>query len=166
MAEDINKTEYIAHWHETQTTLNKALEAKETLVDIFKISKKDLNIIYQNAYNAFKVEDYHQAENLFLCLLIWDFKDYNYQVGLGAVYEAQEKFEDAMAMYSLAMFSKGKNPEILFRTGKCLLALGEKSEAKIMFELATDYEKKIPEANLGILGSIEKSKNMLQLINT
>lgn len=166
MAEQITKEKFQDSWRETQKSFSKIAENKETLLEMMNMNKQDLNIVYKNAYDAFKVEDYTQAENLFLSLLLWDFKDYNYQVGLAAAYEAQEKFAEALSLYSLAMLTGGQNPEILFRTGKCLLALGEQTEAKLMFELAADFGTHMQGINLALLGAVEKSKKMLELINS
>ncbi|WP_027362701.1 hypothetical protein [Desulfospira joergensenii] len=165
MVQDVTKEKLIHQWEENSKAFAKAVKGKNELMGILGISKQDLTIIYQKAFDAFQVEDYREAENLFSCLLLWDFQDRAYQVGLGATFEAQEKFEAALNMYVLAMLSGGQDPELLFRSGKCLLALDQKAEAAILFELAAESEDNLPQLHLKALGAIEKSKNMLSLIN-
>ena len=164
MEPKINREIFLEEWLETKKAVIEYMDTQKALLDTVQLTKKDLGVIYQNAYNAFKVEDYAQAENLFFSLFIWDFKNPDFQIGLAAAYEAQEKFENAVSMYSLAMITKEHDPEILFRLGKCLLAMGEKDEARIMFELASEQEVTEGKNNLARLVSIEKSNNILELI--
>ncbi|MBI9089839.1 MAG: hypothetical protein JEZ12_11535 [Desulfobacterium sp.] len=162
MAEEITRETFLKEWTETKKMMTAHMDGQKTLCDTMGIARKDLGVLYQNAYNAFQAEDYPQAETLFFSLFLWNCKDYSFQVGLGATYEAQEKFDNALAMYTLAMMTKEQEPELLFRTGKCLLAMGKKSEAKIVFEIAGEATG--GGNNFARLGSIEKSRNILTLL--
>ena len=164
MEPQINREIFLEEWLETKKAFTEYMDTQKSLLDTIQLTKEDLGVIYKNAYNAFKVEDYAQAENLFFSLFIWDFKNFDFQIGLAAAYEAQEKFENAVSMYSLAMVTKDHDPEILFRLGKCLLAMGEKDEARILFELASEQDMTGEKNNLARLVSIEKSNNILELI--
>lgn len=165
MAEEITRETFLTEWAKAKSVLTEYMENKSTLLDTMALDKKNLGVIYQNAYNAFKVENYLQAENLFLSLFLLDHTDYDFQVGLAAAYEAQEKFENALSIYTLAMMTTGKDPELLFRAAKCLLAMGEKNEARVMFELASQFKPALAKNGLAKLASIEKSKNILKLLN-
>ena len=165
MAEELNKATFLEEWKQAQVAVTEFLEEKPLPAEAMGLSKDDMGAIYKNAYNAFQAEDYSQAENLFLTLFIMNFKEYDFQVGLGAAYEAQEKFENALAMYSLAMITRDQNPEMLFRAGKCLLALGKKDEAGIMFELAGECDPKKGTSRVATVASIEKSKRILELLD-
>lgn len=164
MAEEITREIFLKEWLETKKKVVDYMDGQKTLLETMEISRKDLGAIYKNAYDAFTVENYEEAENLFLSLLLWNFKDPTFQTALAAVYEAQEKFENALSMYSLAMMMDRQTPELLFRTGKCLLAMGQKNEATIMFELAAESEAGGDKINFAVLGTIEKSKNILKLL--
>ena len=165
MTQELTKDEFVSQWAQNTEALAKAVQSGQTLGQMMNMPKENLSIIYRKAFDAFQVEDYSQAEDLFLSLMLWDFKEYAYQVGLAAALEAQDKFQNALGMYTLAMLVNGQNPEILYRSGKCLLAMEQRQEAKIMFELAVDFETQRPELTLATLAAIEKSKNMLSLIN-
>jgi len=169
MAEEITSEIFLNEWNETKKGVVQYMDRQESLCISMDLDKKGLGTIYESAYNAFKAEDYPQAENLFFSLFLLDFKDHNFQIGLGAVYEAQEKFENAISMYTLAMMTGKQTPELLFRTGKCLLATGQKEEAKIVFALAVELgvTNRGSDGTKGLeqLVAIEKSKKILALLN-
>jgi Tfp pilus assembly protein PilF len=163
MPAEITREEFLREWAETKKTVVAYMDDRTSLLTTMDMARQDLGVFYQNAWNAFNVEDYAQAENLFFTLFLWDCKDYSFQTGLAAVYEAQEKFENALSMYALAMITREQAPDLLFRSGKCLLGMGKKNEAKIMFELAA--EAKGYGTDLARLSAIEKSKSILALLN-
>lgn len=165
MAEELNKETFLQEWTQAQTAVTEYLNEKTMPAEALALSKDDLAGLYKNAYNAFQAEDYAQAENLFFTLFLMNFREYDFQIGLAAAYEAQEKFENALAMYSLAMFTSEQNPDLLFRAGKCLLALGKKDEAKIMFELAGESDPAKGPKRVSTIASIEKSKRIIDLLD-
>ena len=169
MTETITRESFLDEWAKTEEGVVKHMEGQESLCTSMDLDKEGLGMIYKNAYTAFEAEDYKQAENLFFILFLLDSKDHNFQTALGAAYEAQEKFDNAISMYSLAMMKNGRTPQLLFRTGKCLLATHRKAEARIVFELAAEFtmsDQERPGANsLDRLASIEQSKKILGLVN-
>ncbi|MDY0220918.1 MAG: tetratricopeptide repeat protein [Desulfobacterium sp.] len=169
MAEQITRESFLDEWENTKKGVVQHMDGQQSVCASMNIDKKGLGMIYQNAYRAFEAEDYTQAENLFFILFLLDSKDHNFQTGLGAAYEAQEKFDNAIAMYSLAMMRNGRSPQLLFRTGKCLLATNRRDEARIIFELAAESDitdQNHPQENsVDRLVSIEQSKKMLGLLN-
>ena len=164
MATTLNRELFLEEWEDTKKVVTKYFDSKKTFLNTVKLTREDLGEIYKNAYEAFKIENYVNAENLFYSLFIFDFKEYDYQIGLAATYEAQEKFESAVAMYMLAMMTTKPNPEILFRTGKCMLAMGEKKEAQIMFELVSEETMSEGVNNFIRQIAVEKAANILELI--
>jgi TolA-binding protein len=168
MTEAITRESFLDEWENTKKGVVQHMDAQPSLCASMDLDKEGLGMIYKNAYTAFEAEDYTQAENLFFILFLLDSNDYNFQKALGAAYEAQEKFDNAISMYTLAMMKNGRSPELLFRTGKCLLATHRKDEARIVFELAaegsmTDQER--PGANsIERLVAIEQSKRILGLL--
>lgn len=169
MAEKITRESFLDEWEKTKKGVINHMDGQQSLCTSMDLDKKGLGMIYQNAHRAFEAEDYTQAENLFFILFLLDSKDPNFQVALGAAYEAQEKFDNAISMYALAMMSNGRSPQLLFRTGRCLLATHRKDEARIVFELAAEAgmtDKDGDQANsVDRLVSIEQSKKMLGLLN-
>ena len=169
MAEQITKESFLDEWEKTKKGVVQHMDGQQSVCTSMNIDKKGLGMIYQNAYRAFEAEDYTQAENLFFILFLLDSKDHNFQIALGAAYEAQEKFDNAISMYALAMMRNGRSPQLLFRTGKCLLATHRKEEARIVFELAAESDlinQELPlENSVDRLVSIEQSKKMLGLLN-
>ncbi len=169
MAEQITRESFLDQWENTKKGVAQHMDGQQSLSTLMALDKKGLGMIYKNAYTAFEAEDYTQAEDLFFILFLLDSKDTNFQTGLGAAYEAQEKFDNAISMYTLAMMKNGRSPQLLFRTGKCLLATHRRDEARIVFELAAESsmtnQARPQENSVDRLVSIEQSKKILGLLN-
>lgn len=169
MTKTITRKSFLDEWAKTEKGIAQHMDSQPSLCASMDLDKKGLGMIYKNAHTAFEAEDYTQAENLFFILFLLDSNDHNFQTGLGAAYEAQEKFDNAISMYTLAMMKNGRSPQLLFRTGRCLLATHRKDEARIVFELAAEEsltDQGRPGSNsVERLTSIEQSKKILGLLN-
>ncbi len=169
MAEQITRESFLDQWENTKKGVAQHMDGQLSLCTRMDLDKKGLGKIYQNAHRAFEAEDYTQAENLFFILFLLDSNDHNFQTGLGAAYEAQEKFDNAISMYTLAMMKNGRSPQLLFRTGRCLLATHRRDEARIVFELAAESgitdQNTSRENSVDRLVSIEQSKKIFGLLN-
>lgn len=163
---EITKESVLEEWKETANFFTQLIASLPTIsLNDMGMNAEGIQEIYRQGYNAFQAENYDQAENLFLSLVMLDFKNIDYQLALGAAYETQEKYENALAMYMLAMMTGKDSPAILYRTAKCLLSMGNKTEALIYFKLASESEPH----ETGLDGQqrlfSEKSKKMVELLS-
>ncbi|MBF0201650.1 MAG: hypothetical protein HQK66_10125 [Desulfamplus sp.] len=166
---EITKELFIEEWLGAESVLKEYMETQDSIASVMEVPRESLEILYRDGFNAFKVEDYARAESIFMTLFLLDMKDPSFHNALGAAYEAQEKFENALSMYALSMMLKGRRePGLLFRCGKCLLASGRRDEAVIVFGLAAEFDMGSSDngTNLESVAYIEKSKNMLNLLNS
>ena len=121
-----------------------------------------LDPIYRGAYQALQVEDYVQAENLFILLTSLDRVQGHFWGGLAAALEGQEAYEGALLYYCVALALEGKKAPLLFKAGQCLLALERREEAIILFEMASEAGnagKKLADITAG-----ERAKNMIRIL--
>ncbi len=117
-------------------SFQKFIEGELTWAEVASIPKALLKEITQVAYLKFKSGDFVVAETLFKGLAIIDHSNWYYRSALGAIYQKQKLFEQAIDEYSVSLMFEEKEPSTFVNRGECYFAIGRKEEAKKDFEQA------------------------------
>jgi type III secretion system low calcium response chaperone LcrH/SycD len=109
----------------TQTVENfkKFMDGELTWAEIKKVPKWMLKLLAKFAYTKFKMREYANAETMFKALAIVDHNNWYYRAGLGAVYQKQKKFDQAIDEYSIALTIKEDEVTSLVNRGECFIQL-------------------------------------------
>lgn len=152
---------YTEEWEAVKKDAAAFLKEAATLTEVLEMDKSCLGAVYKTAYDAFSLENYGEAENLFTSLFLFDAREPDYQAGYAASLEAQEKFRQAISIYTL-MLAKDESARIYYRMGKCFFGLEDRDRAALMFDLAS----KTGAAGVNVVEKIhiEKSKKMAELL--
>lgn len=108
----------------------KYLNGELTWGEVRKITKRMQREIARVAYLKFQMKDYAGADSLFKGLAITDHTNWYYRAALGAIYQKQKMYEDAVAEYSAALTLKEDEISSLANRGECLMWLGRLEEAR------------------------------------
>lgn len=161
----ISKEELLEEWAFVKQDVLAYLDTSPVLPHLFNMDKNALAPVYKKAFDAFSLENYEEAEDLFTSLLIFDIREERFQTGLAATFEAQEKFVQAISIYKLAA-AKKESAHLYYRMGKCFLGMGDKDRAVFMFDMAADRKAGKNGMDVGQLAYVERSRKMLDLLNS
>ncbi|HFR0968360.1 TPA: SycD/LcrH family type III secretion system chaperone IpgC, partial [Shigella flexneri] len=121
------------------TAVIDAINSGATLKDINAIPDDMMDDIYSYAYDFYNKGRIEEAEVFFRFLCIYDFYNVDYIMGLAAIYQIKEQFQQAADLYAVA-FALGKNDYTpVFHTGQCQLRLKAPLKAKECFELVIQH---------------------------
>ncbi len=123
-------------WPALRARIMAELEAKGHVRDIISLPREGLEELYAQARAAYAVEDYFQAENVFLGMTLYGPQDVRGWLGYGGACEAQQKWEQAALGYGMAMALTPGDPVAAYRSGVCLMELGKPWAARDAFEAA------------------------------
>jgi len=122
-----------------------------TLKEIHGISDVAMENIYAHAYHFYNEGRLDEAEKFFRFLCLYDLRNPDYFIGLGAVQQLKKNYERACEFYSLAYLIAEDNFNPLYYIGQCQLLLGNYVKAlqsfKILVERCTD-EKLVAKAKI------------------
>ncbi|WP_077137229.1 SycD/LcrH family type III secretion system chaperone IpgC, partial [Shigella sonnei] len=90
------------------TAVIDAINSGATLKDINAIPDDMMDDIYSYAYDFYNKGRIEEAEVFFRFLCIYDFYNVDYIMGLAAIYQIKEQFQQAADLYAVA-FALGKN---------------------------------------------------------
>ena len=151
-------------WPALRAKLMAELEAKGHVRDLIAMPREGLEEIYAQARAAYAVEDYIQAENIFLGMALYGSQDPRGWLGYGGACEAQQKWEQAALGYGMAMALTPGDPVAAYRAGVCLMQLGKPWAARDAFDAAAstldamqDSPKKLPYA--------QRAASMLRMLD-
>lgn len=108
----------------------KYLNGEMTWGEIRKITKRMQREIARVAYLKFQMKDYAGADSLFKGLAILDHTNWYYRAALGAIYQKQKMYEDAVLEYTAALSLKEIEISSLVNRGECYMWLGRIEEAR------------------------------------
>lgn len=109
----------------------KYLNGEMTWGEIHKITKRMQREIARVAYLKFQMKDYTGADSLFKGLAILDHTNWYYRAALGAIYQKQKMYEDAVLEYQAALALKEDEVSSLVNRGECYVWLGRLDEARV-----------------------------------
>lgn len=114
--------EALAKWIELR-------QSGATLGDLSGMEPEHYEILYAQAYRLYSAARYADAQQVFSFLTIRSPYDTRFTMGLGACFQAQGEWEQALRMYACVVPLDIENPVPPFHLCECLVALGQTTEA-------------------------------------
>ncbi len=129
--------------------LEEFVEGDITWAQVQGVPQQMLFDIAERAYLKFKSQRLQEAETLFKGLSVIDHKTAYYHTALGAIYQKQEKFIDALAEYTVAIELDPEDITAFVNRGEIYYLLGMEEEPVQDFDraMALDPKGKDPWAN-------------------
>lgn len=124
--------------------LEKFVSGEMTWAEIKGYSRPMLKELAEIAYLKFKMKEYPTAETLFKGLSIIDHTNWYYRAALGAIYQKQGLYEQAVEEYTIALSLNDTELSVYGNRGECHMRLENHEEAFTDFSaiLARDPEEK------------------------
>ncbi|MBQ9368646.1 MAG: SycD/LcrH family type III secretion system chaperone, partial [Victivallales bacterium] len=85
--------------------------------------------VYSLGYSFYTTGRYADAEKVFRFLVLFDHLEKKYWTGLGAVYQVQKRYGEAITAYGYASFLDLENPKPQYLAAECFAAMGDKDNA-------------------------------------
>lgn len=101
----------------------KFVSGEMTWAEVRNIPRFLLRELAKVAYMRFKLKKYDKAESLFKALAVVDHTNWYYRAALGAVYQKQHLYEQAIDEYSMALELHDNEISSLVNRGECYLML-------------------------------------------
>lgn len=120
---------------EATLLMTATLEHGATLKEIHGITDDMMENVYAYAYQAYKNGQLEEAENLFHFLCLYDLKNPDYFIGLGAVNQVKKNYSKACDFYSLAYVMAESDFNPVFYSGQCQLLMGNVVKALQCFDI-------------------------------
>ncbi|HBA9710313.1 TPA: type III secretion system translocator chaperone SicA [Escherichia coli] len=121
------------------TAILSAINEGATLKDINAIPDEMMDDLYSYAYDFYNKGRIEEAEIFFRFLCIYDFYNVNYILGLAAIYQIKEQFQQAADLYAVAFALSKNDYSPVFYTGQCYLRLKSPLKAKDCFLLVLQH---------------------------
>ncbi|MCU5773758.1 type III secretion system translocator chaperone SicA [Erwiniaceae bacterium BAC15a-03b] len=115
------------------------------LKDLQGIPDDTMEDIYAHAHHFYYQGRLDEAEHYFSLLCMYDLKNPDYFIGLGAVNQLKKKYQKACDLYSLAYILAKEDYSPIFYGGQCQLLMGDVIKALQLFEVVI---KKCPDQEL------------------
>ncbi|MBI2339106.1 MAG: tetratricopeptide repeat protein [Deltaproteobacteria bacterium] len=121
---------------EDMRKFEKFVAGEMTWAEIRGYPKTLLKELARMAYLKFKIGDFKLAESLFKGLSVIDHANWYYRAVLGAVYQKQKLYEQAIEEYNVALSLNESEVTSLTNRGECHLHLQNTIQARKDFEAA------------------------------
>ncbi|WP_345829413.1 type III secretion system translocator chaperone SicA [Erwinia sp. HDF1-3R] len=121
--------------NEAELIMTATMEHGATLREIHGIPDDVMENIYAHAYQYYKEGRLDEAENFFNFLCMYDLKNPDYFIGLGAVNQLKKNYIKACDFYSLAYVMSEDNFNPVFHSGQCQLLMGNVIKALQCFDI-------------------------------
>ncbi len=102
----------------------KLLEGDLSWADMSQYTPEKLHQIAESGYEKFKIGQYEAAEKIFRGLTVLDTENYYYHQMLGAVFQRQEKWAEALVEYSIAIEINPRDIVSLTNRGEVYVKIG------------------------------------------
>lgn len=112
-----------------------------TWSEVKGIPRATLKILAEIAYQEFVKGYYPKAETLFKGLSIIDHSNWYYRAALGAIYQKQKLYAEAIEEYSMALTINESEITCLTNRGECYLLLNQYTKANEDFTTAISLDK-------------------------
>lgn len=119
----------------------KFVAGEMTWAEIKGYPKALLKLLAQTAYMKFKSGDYKLAESLFKGLSVIDHTNWYYRTALGAIYQKQKLYDQAIEEFNIALSLNDKEISSFTNRGECYLNLENYAEALKDFEAAVSLDE-------------------------
>ena len=87
------------------------------------LSEDSIEILYQMGYQLYRNGKYSDAEDCFKLLSAYRLEDRRVWMGLGATYQMQQKYPEAIECYSVAALQDPNEPYVHWYAAQCLHAV-------------------------------------------
>ncbi len=109
--------------------VQKFLSGELTWAEIKNIPKPLISQLARVAYDQFKMGDLKSAESLFKGLAVLDHNNWYYRAAIGAVYQKQKFYEQALGEFDIALELNPDEITCLVNRGQCHLQTGDADAA-------------------------------------
>lgn len=130
-------------WPGVRDKILKQMQEKGTVTDMVTIPPQVYERVYLEAKNNYAVENYAQAEEMFLGLVLFKGDDVRGWLGYGGACEAQKKWVEGSMAYAMAMALIPGDPVPAYRAGVCLMNQDKVDQAIEVFTLAAGTLKDV-----------------------
>ena len=110
-----------------------------TIREIKGITNSEMEAVYSMGYSFYTTGRYQDAEKVFRFLVLFDHFEKKYWTGLGAVYQVQKRYNEAITAYGYASFLDLKNPKPQYLAAECFAALGDRENALSALSALEEY---------------------------
>ncbi len=102
------------------------------------LSAEDKEVAYHMGYDAYNKREYAKAKEVFTTLVFSDPYVSAYWKGLASTLQMKDEFAEAAQAWALLALLNERDPLPHFHAAECLLASGEKGEAKKAVQCAKE----------------------------
>ena len=127
------------------------------------LPKEALEGIYSLAHSAYGVENYAEAESLFMGMIMFAASDSRGWLGYAGACEAQKKWAQAVEGYAGALDLLPGDPVAPYRAGVCLMAMDAPEEARQAFATAVGFKDAVKD-DPKRLPYVSRAESMLRLL--
>lgn len=125
----------------TVEQLEGLLNGSETFQNFFNLSDEVLLAWASQGYAFYQQGKYLEAETIFKGLVTLNSQVAYYHTALGSIYEAQDKYDEALEEFNLALVVDEKDICALVNRGEIRLRKGQVLEAAQDFQAAITYDE-------------------------
>lgn len=108
----------------------------ESLQRAFGITDYEMEKLYEEAYEHYEANTYHEALTVFRWLVLFNSYEAKYWMGFAASLQLLELYERALHAYAVAALLDSKNPYPHFHAYECYMLMKNKEDAEKALELA------------------------------
>lgn len=130
------------------------------LAEVYGISEKEQDLMLAKAFQAIEYRQFEKAKTLLRILNNLDPLNFKPIYGYGVVLQLEGQYKLAVSAFIKAMQLGATNPDPYLRMGECLMAVGEKGNARVMFNMALTFAEK----GKGTSGSLKHAQTMLKVL--
>lgn len=113
-------------------------EQMSSFQESFGVEEETVTHIYNCGLRLFQNQLYEEASDVFYILSFIDYKRHNAWTALGLSEKKLEKWEPALAAFSMAVITDFQDPVSFLQCGECHIALGQSQDAKDCIEKALE----------------------------
>lgn len=145
---------------EAEFIMKATTEHGATLREIYNIPDDTMENIYSHAYHYYKNGRLDQAESFFKFLCMYDLKNPDYFIGLGAVNQLKKNYQKACDLYALAYVLAENNFVPVFYAGQCQLLMGNVIKALQCFESVSQNctDESLVKKSMAYMETIRKNR--------
>ena len=133
-----------------------------TIRELKGITDNEMEAVYSLGYSFYTTGRYDDAEKVFRFLVLFDHLNQKYWTGLGAVYQSQKRYSEAITAYGYASFLDLHNPKPQFFAAECFAAIGDKTNALSALAALEAYCPKGTDLGREYLGKAAELKAVLE----
>ena len=133
----------------------------QTIAQVQGLTREDLETIYAYAFRFITNGDTEQAEAMFLHLCLIDPLVAKNHYCLGVVRQMKQQWDSAIDDFARFCALDATNPEGYLRIGECLVAKGDRAQAREVFEVALLEARK----GHGPKNAVEQAERALSMLD-